>query len=147
MKRHKRTRSLVGLLPTDLVRPICPAVKRIKTEYNRRVSNIRISIPDAYHNIQKLNYKLAKLTAPVEIRRVQRELTQSKGIILRAQAQMRTAHQEKIKKIKQIKSPAIFRYLNKKDKIAAVVATFHTWSPSLLLVKWNHGERKEEEKM
>ena len=129
MTRHKRTRSLVGLLPTDLVRPICPAVKRIKTEYNRRVSNIRISIPDAYHNIQKLNYKLAKLTAPVEIRRVQRELTQSKGIILRAQAQMRTAHQEKKAKLGKVKTPAIFRYLTNNDKRAAKWAKFHTWSP------------------
>lgn len=118
-----------GYLPAVLVNPCRPAVKRIKTEYNRRVSAIRCSIPDAYHKIKNLNYEIRKLTAPAEISRVRSELNKNKSIILRAQCQMRTAHQEKKTKLEKIKTNAVFRYLTSKDKKVAKVAKFHQWSP------------------
>jgi hypothetical protein len=116
-------------LPAVLVNPCCPAVKRIKTEYNRRVSAIRCSIPDAYHKIKNLNYEIRKLTAPAEISRVRSELSNNQSIILRAQCQMRTAHQEKKRQLEKIKTNAVFRYLTSKDKKVAKVAKFHQWSP------------------
>lgn len=125
----KRLPRFGGLLPIVLVRPICPAAKRIKTEYNRCVMAIRCSIPDAYTKIQNLNYEIRKLTAPAEISRVQSELNKNHDIILRAQSQMRTAHQEKKAKLGKVKTPAIFRYLTNNDKRAAKWAKFHTWSP------------------
>ena len=91
----RKVEQLQRILPTVLVNPCRPAVKRIKTEYNRRVSAIRCSIPDAYHKIKNLNYEIRKLTAPAEISRVRSELNKNHAIILRAQCQMRTAHQEK----------------------------------------------------
>ena len=118
-----------GYLPAVLVNPCRPAVKRIKTEYNRRVSVIRCSIPDAYHKIKNLNYEIRKVTAPAEISRVQSELNNNRDIILRAQCQMRTAHQEMKTKLEKIKTHAVFRYLAIKDKRAATVAKFHQWSP------------------
>lgn len=122
-----------GLLPIVLVRPICPAAKRIKTEYNRCVTAIRCSIPDAYTKIKNLNYEIRKLTAPAEISRVQSELDKNHDIILTAQSQMRTAHQEKKAKLGKVKTPAIFRYLTNNDKQAAKRANFHMWSPSRCL--------------
>lgn len=117
------------MLPAVLVDPYRPAVKRIKTEYNRRVSAIRCSIPDAYHKIKNLNYEIRKLTAPASISRVRSELNKHRDIIWRAQCQMRTAHQEKKTKLEHIKTNAIFRYLTSKDKKAAKEAKFHQWSP------------------
>ena len=111
------------------VNPCRPAVKRIKTEYNRRVSAIRCSIPDAYHKIRNLNYTMRTLTAPAAISRAQSELNKNHAIILTAQCQMRTAHQEKKRKLENIKTHAIFRYLTSKDKKTATVAKFHQWSP------------------
>jgi hypothetical protein len=125
----KKMHLTCGYLPTVLVNPCRPAVKRIKTEYNRRVSSIRCSIPDAYHKIKNLNYEIRKLTAPAEISRVQGELNKNHAIILRAQCQMRTAHQEKKTKLENIKTHAVFRYLTSKDKKVAKVAKFHQWSP------------------
>lgn len=116
-------------LPAVLVNPCRPAVKRIKTEYNRRVSVIRCSIPDAYHKIKNLNYEIRRVTAPVEISRVRSELTKNHAIILRAQCQMRAAHQEKKTKLEHVKTHAVFRYLTSKEKRAAKVAKFHHWSP------------------
>ena len=116
-------------LPAVLVNPRRPAVKRIKTEYNRRVSVIRCSIPDAYHKIRNLNYAIRTLTAPAAISRAHSELNKNHAIILTAQCQMRTAHQEKKRKLENIKTHAIFRYLTSKDKKTATVAKFHQWSP------------------
>jgi hypothetical protein len=76
-----------------------------------------------------LNYEIRKLTAPAEISRVHSELNKNHDIILRAQSQMRTAHQEKKAKLEKVKTPAIFRYLTNNDKRAAKWAKFHTWSP------------------
>lgn len=131
LQRTEENRPLTksGYLPTVLVNPCRPAVKRIKTEYNRRVSAIRCSIPDAYHKIKNLNYEIRKLTAPAEISRVRSELNKNHAIILRAQCQMRTAHQEKKTKLEKIKTNAVFRYLTSKDKKVAKVAKFHQWSP------------------
>lgn len=125
----KRLTTTCGLLPIVLVSPKVPAAKRIKREYNRYVTTIRCSIPDAYTKIKKLNYEIRKLTAPAEISRVQSELNKNHDIILRAQSQMRTAHQEKKAKLGKVKSPAIFRYLTNNDKKAAKWANFHMWSP------------------
>ena len=124
-----KKRPMHTYLPAVLVNPCRPAVKRIKTEYNRRVSVIRCSIPDAYHKIKNLNYEIRKVTAPAEISRVQSELNNNRDIILRAQCQMRTAHQEKKTKLENIKTNSVFRYLTSKDKKAAKVAKFHQWSP------------------
>ena len=116
-------------LPAVLVNPCRPAVKRIKTEYYRRVSVIRCSIPDAYHKIKNLNYEIRRVTAPVEISRVRSELNKNHAIILRAQCQMRAAHQEKKTKLEHVKTHAVFRYLTSQEKRAATVANFHHWSP------------------
>ena len=126
--QKKRLATTCGLLPIVLVRPKCPAAKRIKTEYNRRVAAIRCSIPDAYTKIKNLNYEIIKLTAPAEINRVQGELNKNHDIISRARSQMRTAHQEKKAKLGKVKTPAIFRYLTNKDKKKARVANFHKWT-------------------
>ena len=122
--------TICGYLPTVLINPCRPAVKRIKTEYNRRVSVIRCSIPGAYHKIKNLNYEIRKVTAPAEISRVRSELNKNHAIILRAQCQMRAAHQEKKTKLEHVKTHAVFRYLTSKEKRAAKVAKFHQWSPS-----------------
>jgi hypothetical protein len=132
----KRLAINCGLLPTVLVSPICPAAKRIKTEYNRRVTAIRCSIPDAYTKIRKLNYERKELTRGAEINhaeisRVQSELNKNHDIIFRAQSQMRIAHRQKKTKLEKIKTPAVFRYLTNNDKKAAKLAKFHTWSPLL----------------
>ena len=132
----KRLAIKSGLLPTVLVSPICPAAKRIKTEYNRRITVIRCSIPDAYTKIRKLNYERKELTRGAEInhaeiRRVQSELNKNHDIIFRAQSQMRIAHRQKKAKLEKIKTPAVFRYLTNNDKKAAKLAKFNTWSPLL----------------
>ena len=124
------------MLPTVLVSPICPAAKRIKTEYNRRITAIRCSIPDAYTKIRKLNYEIKALATGAEINhaeisRVQSELNKNHDIIFRAQSQMRIAHRQKKTKLEKIKTPAVFRYLTNNDKKAAKLAKFNTWSPLL----------------
>ena len=118
-----------GYLPAVLVNPCRPVVKRIKREYNRRVSALRCSIPDAYYKIKNFNYEIRKLTAPAEISRVRSELKKNHAIILRAQCQMRTAHQEKKRKLENVKTIAVFRYLSSKEKRVAKVAIIHQWSP------------------
>jgi len=119
-----------GYLPTVLINPCRPAVKKIKTEYNKHILFIRRSIPDAYHKITTLNYKIRKTTASAEISIIRSEIKKNHAIILKAQCQMRAAHQEKKTKLEYVKTHAVFDYLTSKEKRAAKVAIFHKWSPS-----------------
>ena len=111
-------------LPSDLIDPSCPSRKRIRAECTGQVFHYRCLIPPAFQKIRQLRYALAKSTEHHEIIRVQQELNRNINIIASAREKMKKAYRERGVQLRQVRTPAIFRFLSKKDRNAARIAQF-----------------------